>query len=53
VARLEREAAASPDDGPSDAIRAVVADPRAKVGACALWGLIALLVFLMVAKPLS
>jgi hypothetical protein len=53
VARLEREAAESPDETASDALRAVVADPRAKVAAWATFGLIALLVFLMVVKPLG
>jgi hypothetical protein len=53
VARLERTAAESPDDEASDALRAVVGDPRARAGSWALSGMIALLVFLMVVKPLS
>lgn len=51
VVRLERAAAASPDDEPSPELRAVVADARARFGTWALMGLIAVLVFLMVVKP--
>jgi hypothetical protein len=53
VVRLERAAAESPDDQSSEALSTVIADPRARTAAWALHGLIALLVFLMVVKPLG
>lgn len=53
VARLQRAAAASPDGAASPELAAVVADQRARLGAWALQGLIALIVFLMVVKPLG
>lgn len=53
VARLEREAAASPEDAASPELRAVIDDRRARLGTAALQGAIAVLVFLMVVKPLG
>ena len=50
VSRLEA-AAAGAEHGGSDALRAVIADPLARAGTWALMLAIALLVFLMVAKP--
>ncbi len=52
VSRLEA-AAASSGAGTSDALRAVIADPTARVATWTLMALIAILVFLMVVKPLS
>jgi len=51
--RLHAAAAASPDGTASPELRAVIDDGRARAGSWALVGLIALLVFLMVVKPLS
>jgi hypothetical protein len=51
VERLERAAAESPDNRPSGALGALIADRRARIGTWALQGLIAWLVFLMVVKP--
>jgi hypothetical protein len=51
--RLGAAAAASPADGPSEDLRAVVADPRARWATAGLMALVATLVFLMVVKPLS
>ncbi|MGH2428560.1 MAG: DUF2269 family protein [Candidatus Limnocylindria bacterium] len=53
VARLEQAAAASPDGAASPELAAVVADGRARLGAWTLQGTIALIVFLMVVKPLG
>lgn len=53
VGRLERAAADSPADAPSDALRQVIDDPRARAGTWALMTLTAFLVFTMVVKPLS
>lgn len=53
VGRLETAAAASPTDAPSDALRAVIEDPRARAATWALMVLVAVLVFVMVVKPLS
>lgn len=51
--RLEQAAAASPDGTASPELVAIIDDPRARVGTWALQGMIALIVFLMVAKPLG
>ncbi len=53
VGRLERAAADSPSDSPSDDLREVIADPRARAATWALMVLVAVLVFVMVVKPLS
>lgn len=53
VGRLERAAAESPAEAPSDELRAVIADPRARAATWALMVLVAVLVFVMVVKPLS
>jgi hypothetical protein len=53
IRRLELAATDSSLDQPSDALRAVIYDRRAAAGTWALMGLIALLVFLMVVKPLG
>ena len=53
VTRLEQAALASPDGAASPELTAVVDDPRARIGAWALQGIIALMVFLMVVKPLG
>ena len=53
VARLEQAAAASPDGAASAELVAVVDDGRARIGAWALQGMIAFMVFLMVVKPLG
>lgn len=53
VAALEREAATSPVEAASPTLRAVIDDRRARIGAAGLQGAIALLVFLMVVKPLG
>ncbi|MCV0403848.1 MAG: hypothetical protein K5924_09060 [Chloroflexi bacterium] len=53
VGRLERAAAESPADAPSDALREVIADPRARAATWALMALVAIIVFVMVVKPLS
>lgn len=53
VERLERAAHASEDEVASEALRAVIDDPRARFATWALMGLIAALVFLMVVKPLG
>lgn len=53
VGRLERAAAESPPDAPSDDLRTVIADPRARAATWALMILVAVLVFVMVVKPLS
>jgi len=53
VARLEQAAAASPDGAGSPELVAVVEDRRARIGAWALQGMIAFMVFLMVVKPLG
>lgn len=53
VVRLEHAAAASPDGTASPELVAVIDEPRARIGAWALQGMIAFMVFLMVAKPLG
>lgn len=53
VARLERAVGASPADGPTEPLDAVVDDRRARVGTWGLQLLVAVLVFLMVVKPLG
>jgi hypothetical protein len=53
VVRLEQAAAASPDGTASPELVAIIDEPRARIGAWALQGMIALMVFLMVAKPLG
>ena len=53
VARLEQAAGASPDGAGSPELVAVVEDRRARIGAWALQGMIAFMVFLMVVKPLG
>lgn len=53
VGRLERAAAASPIDAPSAELLAVIREPLARYATWVLMGLIALLVFTMVVKPLS
>lgn len=53
VARLEQAAAASPDGSASPELAAVVDDGRARIGAWALQGMTAFIVFLMVVKPLG
>ena len=53
VVRLEQAAAASPDGAASPELVAVIDEPRARIGAWALQGMIAFMVFLMVAKPLG
>ena len=53
VVRLEQAAAASPDGTASPELVAVINEPRARIGAWALQGMIAFMVFLMVAKPLG
>jgi hypothetical protein len=52
VARLERTAAESPDHEPSDELRAVIDDGRARIASWTLGLLIAVIVFLMVVKPI-
>lgn len=51
VVRLERAAAASPDDEPSTELLRVIEDRRALLGTAALMALVAILVFIMVVKP--
>ena len=51
--RLEHAAAESPAEQASDTLRAIISDPRARFSVWALMGLVALLVFLMVVKPLG
>lgn len=51
--RLAEAAGASPDDAPSEALRAVIAEPAARAGIWALMALVAILVFLMVVKPFA
>ena len=54
VARLEQAAAAvSPDGAESAELTEVIDDRRARIGAWALQGMIAFIVFLMVVKPLG
>ena len=53
AARLGAAATVSPADGPSDELRSVVADPRARFGTAALITLTVVIIFLMVVKPLS
>ena len=53
VVRLEQAAAASPEGIASPELVAVIDEPRARIGAWALQGMIAFMVFLMVAKPLG
>lgn len=53
LGRLERAAAASATEAPSDELLRVIADPVARIGTWALMALIATLVFLMVVKPLA
>ena len=54
VARLEQAAAAaSPEGQTSPELAAVIGDQRARIGAWALQGMIAFMVFLMVVKPLG
>lgn len=53
VGRLERAAADSPDDAPSDALREVIADPLARAATWTLMILVAVLVYVMVVKPFA
>ena len=53
TARLGQAATASPDGGASEELRTVVGDPRAKWGTVLLMSIVAVIVFLMVVKPLS
>ena len=53
VARLEQAAAVSPDGAASPELAAVIGDQCARIGAWALQGMIAFMVFLMVVKPLG
>ncbi|MGQ0606851.1 MAG: DUF2269 family protein [Chloroflexota bacterium] len=53
VERLEQAAGASPEGAPSPDLAAVIDDRRARIGAWALQGMIAFIVFLMVVKPLG
>ncbi len=53
VGRLERASAASPTEVPSDELRQVIADPKARAATWGLMILVAVLVFVMVVKPLS
>jgi hypothetical protein len=53
VGRLERAANASGDGTPSEALLAVIDDPMPRYGTWALMALIAILVFIMVVKPLG
>jgi len=53
VGRLGAAAAASPSDTPSDELRTVVGDPRARWATVLLMVIIATIVFFMVVKPLS
>ena len=53
VVRLEKAAADSPTERPSDALRAVIVDRRARYSVWVLMALVAVLVFLMVVKPLG
>lgn len=53
VARLSAAAEESPTDQASDGLRAVIADPLARGATWALMAMVALLVFIMVVKPLS
>jgi hypothetical protein len=53
TARLGQAATATADGGSSDELRAVVADPRARAATAVLMTVIAVIVFLMVVKPLS
>ncbi|HET7686479.1 MAG TPA: hypothetical protein VFM19_08760 [Candidatus Limnocylindria bacterium] len=53
VGRLERAAAASPDGAASPELLAVIGEPRARMATWALQAIIALIVFLMVVKPLG
>lgn len=53
VGRLERAAAASGVGAPSDELAAVIDDPAARAGTWALMALVAILVFIMVVKPLG
>ena len=53
VSRLEKAAAASPEDAPSAELLEVIADPRARLATGALMALVVILVFIMVVKPLG
>ncbi|HVM25163.1 MAG TPA: hypothetical protein VM253_07195 [Candidatus Limnocylindrales bacterium] len=53
VARVEAEAAGSPDGMPSPELQALIDDRRVALGAWALMGLLAFIIFLMVVKPLG
>lgn len=53
IERLEKSAAASSADSPSPELARVIDDPRARYATVALMALVALLVFLMVVKPLG
>lgn len=53
IDRLAKAAAASPDDGASEELSRVIADPVARYATVALMGLITFLVFVMVVKPLE
>lgn len=53
VGRLEQAAASSAGEAPSEELMAVIADPVARWGTWALMALIAMLVFIMVVKPLA
>lgn len=53
VGRLEKAAAESPVEAASAGLRSVVDDPLARYGTWALMALVAILVFIMVVKPLA
>lgn len=53
VGRLEKAAAESPLEAASEGLRSVVDDPVARYATWALMALIAILVFIMVVKPLA
>lgn len=53
VGRLSKAAAESPDGEASDGLRAVIADPVARSATWGLMAIIAVLVFIMVVKPLG
>jgi hypothetical protein len=53
VERLERAAIVTDDGGGGGTLDEVVDDPRARTGSWALMALIAILVFLMVVKPMG
>ena len=53
TARLGEAATASAGGGPSEELRTIVAEPRARWATVALMVIVAVIVFLMVVKPLS